>query len=302
MKNINFKLNPFLLGLLISSGLIITHNSSTIANPVNSLRSSVQNLQSKTTPKNLVTEELPLTKSTDSKVNGIKVSSQQLVGTWMATGTDDSGDKYTSSIMYSPDGTYLQIYTTSNGDWFFLTSGTWRVANNILYENIEGGDNIEGPVKFLSNNEFVYQGDNGVTKWQKVNINQNLSANQLVGTWSIAGLLKNGSSIIETPIRTGLVKLVKLNSDGTFSYKTTDARVIVPGADIPIRRFSGTWSYLNSGNEDGLLFLRDSQGKLFTIGRINWSSEQSFIYVHPSKSRDSLGRVEKFERSTLSVE
>lgn len=303
MKNISFNLNFFFLGLFISSGLIITHNSVILANSVNSRQSSLQNqnLQTKTTPENLVKEELPLNKSTNSKVNDIKVSSQQLVGTWMVAATNDSGEKYVNTIMYSSDGTFLHIQTTNSGDWFVISQGTWQVTNNILYENIQGGENIEGSVKFLSSNEFVYQSENSTTNWQKVNINQNLSANQLIGTWSIADLLKNGSSIIETPIRTGLVKLVKLNSDGTSNFKITDARVIVPGADIPIRRFSGTWSYINSGNADGLLLLKDSQGKLISIGRINWSSEQSFIYVNPSSIQSGSGKVERFDRSNLSV-
>lgn len=293
MHKISLKSILLLVSLSISAGLTFAHNSQTVATTVKSSGLSSQSLQAKKANNDLVTKNLQQYKSLNSKANGIKLSSRQLFGSWSVTGTDNSGNKYIDTIIYSPDGTYIHIYTLNNGHWFIKAQGTWRVSNNILYENPRSGEKLKGSVKFTSNNEFLYQSEKGITKWQKVNINRNLSANQLLGTWSI-----KEKSIYYRPMST----LIKFNSDGTFFYSEKE----IIGSYLTEQKKSGTWQYLNIGYADGFLLLKDSQEKLIYMSSINWSSNGSFLNIHrsqynPGKETYSKGKKEEFRRTKVKI-
>lgn len=294
MHKISLKSILLLVSLSISAGLTFANNSQTVATTVKSSELSSQSLQVKKANNDLATKNLQQHQSTNSKANGIKLSSQQLVGSWAVTGTKNSGEKYTDTIIYSPDGTYLQIYTANNGYWFIQAQGTWRVSNNILYENPSSGERLQGSVKFTSNNEFLYRSKEDTTKWQKVNINQNSSANQLLGTWSI-----KEKSIYYRQIST----LIKFNSDGTFRY----AQKEIIGTYLTVNKASGTWQYLNIGCADGFLLLKDSQGKLISMSSINWSSNGSFLNIHrsqynPGENTYSKGKIEEFRHTDIRID
>lgn len=293
MHKTSLKSILLLLSLSICGGLMFANNSQTVATTVETSKMDSRSLQAKTVDHNLTTKKIQSNQSINSKANGLKISSQQLVGSWFVTGTNNSGKKYASTIIYSPDGTYLQIYTAHNGNWFIQAQGTWRVSNNILYENLGTGEKLQGQVKFNSNNEFLYQGKNGSTKWQRVNINQNLSANQLLGTWSVRKIslhFEQNSTLIE------------LNSNGTFRYRKLE----LYGGSLREGKASGTWQYLNNGYADGLLLLKDSQSRLISMSSINWSSNGSFVNRHrssfnPQKNQYYGGKKEEFKRTDLRI-
>ncbi|MEM7595657.1 MAG: hypothetical protein AAF383_29830, partial [Cyanobacteria bacterium P01_A01_bin.83] len=164
----------------------------------------------------------------------------------------------------------------------------------------------EGSVKFASNDDLVYVSDNGETKWQRVDVNPNLSKDQLIGTWSIDVQKRVGDSFIDNSFELSNGELIELNSDGTFRYKSIDAGIIGL-SDIVTKKASGTWTYINSGYADGLLLLKDSQGKLVSFSSINWNEDGNFISINRSNyNRDENkydpGRIEEFERSDLDID
>ena len=300
MNKINLNVFLLFLSLLIGNTLVFSH---TYKSRAATKELSAEYLESKQENNNLLRENFYSNRNNNLKNNDTKSSSQQLVGTWAVTSVNNSGEKIISTIMYSPDGTYIQLLTLSNGDWYVLNTGTWKLTDNILYENTEAGENIQGPVKFISNDGFVYQGDNEETKWQRVGIDTNLSEDQLIGTWSIVTQKRIGDTFIDYIV--GIATLIELNSDGTFRYKSIDARYSI--AQIVTKRSSGTWTYINSGYADGFLLLNDSQGKLVSFSSINWNDDGNFLNINRStydrdKNEYSPGRIEKFERSDLIIE
>ena len=291
--------NRFLLSLLIGSALIFlcSYNVATAE------ELSDKDFGSKYENNNLLRENFHLNSSNSSRNKDNKSSSEQLLGTWAVTSVDDSGNKTTSTIMYSDDGTYILLATLSNGDWYVFNTGTWELTDNVLYENSEAGENLEGSIKFISNDELIYQGDNGETKWQRVGINTNLSEDQLIGTWSIVVQKRIEDTFIDYIV--GIATLIELNSDGTFRYKSIDARYSI--AQIVTKRSSGTWTYINPGYADGFLLLKDSQGQLSAFSSINWNEDGSFLNMNRSTyDRDSNvytpGIIEEFSRTDLIID
>ena len=300
MNKINLNVFLLFLSLLIGNTLVFSH---TYKSRAATKELSAEYLESKQENNNLLRENFYSNRNNNFKNNDTKSSSQQLVGTWAVTSVNDSGEKTANTIMYSPDGTYFNFSTLNNGDWYIFDTGTWKLTSNILYENSEAGKSIQGPVKFISNDEFIYKGDNGETKWQRVNINTNLSEDQLIGTWSIVTQKRIGDTFIDYIV--GIATLIELNSDGTFRYKSIDARYSI--AQIVTERSSGTWTYINSGYADGFLLLNDSQGKLVSFSSINWNDDGNFLNINRStydrdKNEYSPGRIEKFERSDLIID
>ncbi|MGD1918888.1 MAG: hypothetical protein ACFCAD_08335 [Pleurocapsa sp.] len=254
---------------------------------------------------NLTEENYHQNKSANFKNN--KSSSQQIVGTWSTRSVDDPDKKLTSTITYSPDGSFIYIVTLDNGDWYINTTATWKLTGSTLsYQNSESGKNSQGSVKFPSNNEFVYISDGEETKWQRVDVNPNLSKDQLLGTWSIVLQDRVGSSFIDNPFKRSDAKLIELNSDGTFRYKGIDAGIIGL-SDIVTTKASGTWTYINSGYADGFLLLKDSQGNIFSFSSINWNEDGNFISINRSdynrdQNKYDPGRIEEFRRSDLIID
>ena len=85
---------------------------------------------------------------------------------------------------------------------------------------------------------FIYISDNNETKWQRVDVNPNLSQDQLIGTWSAVVQSRMGDSFIDNSFERTDVKLFELNSDGTFRYKGIDAG-IAGLSDIVTTKASG---------------------------------------------------------------
>ena len=58
---------------------------------------------------------------------------------------------------------------------------------------------------------------------------------------------------------------------------------------------------------DGLLLLKDSQGKLFSFSSINWNDDGNFININRSdfdrdKNKYIPGRIEEFKRLDLIID
>ena len=75
------------------------------------------------------------------------------------TSVYDSGEKYTATLIYSPDGSFIKIVTRDNGDWYITETANWELTGDTLsYENSESGEISQGSAKFPSDNEFhLYQ-------------------------------------------------------------------------------------------------------------------------------------------------
>lgn len=304
MKKNYLKTKPLLIGILISIGLNVCDETKTIANPITSIKVSPELAIKNTENKNLV-RETKQNNTANYKNNSVKSSSQQLVGGWTVTTVDDSGKKIQDTIFYEPDGTYYHILTINDLDWYIYNRGSWQVSDGILYENTESGENLKGSIKFISNNEFTYQSENGTTKWQRINSKPNLSAEQLLGTWSIVVQDRISGSLINDFYQRAILKLIELNPDGTFRYKSTDARF--SALSIKVSRSAGTWEYVNAGYADGILLLKNSQGQLVSIGSVNWTSNGNFLHLHrsqydPSKNQYTPGRIEEFNRTDLKID
>ena len=180
MKKNYLKTKSLLIGILISIGLNVCNETKTIANPITSVK--VLSLAIENTENKNIVRETKQHNTVNNKNNSVKSASQQLVGGWTVTTVDDSGKKIQNTIFYDTDGTYYHILTINDLDWYIYNRGSWQVSDGILYENTESGENLKGSIKFISNNEFTYQSENGTTKWQRINSKPNLSAEQLLGT------------------------------------------------------------------------------------------------------------------------
>ena len=308
MKQLSLKLKLLLISLSIGSGVIILNSSKIIAASTSSPTLSPELLVKNTRDRSKVQKISKQKNTIDYKNKELDKSSQQLLGGWTKTEIYESGDEEQFTVFFQPDGSWYFIRTKKNGDWYITARGNWQLSNGILQQTFEDGTSLEGSLKFLSNNnEYYYENDNSQGKWQKISGQKNLSANQLVGTWILLDQDRIGSSLITNHFKSSFVKLIKLNSDGTFRYKSTDLRFVIPGSEIETRRFSGTWEYINSGYADGFLFLRDSQGEVFSVSSVNWTSNKSFFNIHRSeydKSKNQYfpGTIEKFEPSEQKVD
>lgn len=238
-----------------------------------------------------------------------KSSAQTLVGGWQREVATSDAQKLRSTVFYNPDGTWLQLTTQADGTWFAVSSGSWQLSGNRLFEQTQAGKNIAGQVKFPSNDTMLYQSEDSSSnvsgEWNRISPNSNLSANQLLGTWSIVLQDRVAGGLIDNFNEKSILKLIELNPDGTFRYKSSDARFAFNG--ITVTRNSGTWEYINNGYADGMLVLRDNEGREISVGSVNWSADGEFLYITRS-NRDantntlSGGKVEKFQRSDLVVD
>lgn len=286
-----------LISVVIGIGFSIYHETKTVATTLKPAKTSPEILVQNTENQNLV-RETKQHNTVNNKNNGIKSASQQLVGGWTATAVSDSGKKIKDTILYDPDGTYSHIITINDQDWYIYNRGSWQISEGILYETLESGERLEGSIKFISNNEFIYQSANGTTKWTRINSKPNLSAEQLLGTWSIRE--KTNSFDFDQSST-----LIELNSNGTFRYEKTE---LIPGSlSWRESKASGTWEYVNAGYADGLLLLRNSQGQLVSIGSVNWTSNGNFLHINrsqydPSKNKYNAGRLEEFRRTDSRID
>lgn len=304
MNRLSLQIRLLLISLLIGNGTIILNDLKTIANPIQSQKVSHELLIKKTENKNLASKKLELNNKVNYKNNSIKSSSQRLVGGWTKTLVFSSGEKEQATVFFEPGNSWYMIRTEENGDWYIISSGTWKLSNGILYQTTEDGKSHRGSLKFLSNNEYFYKSENSQDKWRKISSNKNLSAKQLLGTWSIIAMKRRSGHLMINFSERSVLKLIELNANGTFRYKSTDATF--PSLGIEIIRRSGTWEYINAGYADGFLLLKNSQGKLLSVSSVNWSSKGGFLNIHRSqynknKNQYSTGKIEKFEPTKLRI-
>ncbi len=304
MNKLSLRIKLLLISLLIGNGTIILNNLKTVATPIQLQKVSHKSLLKETENKNLANKKLELNNKLNSKNNSIKSSSQRLVGGWTKTLVFSSGKKKQATVFFEPGNSWYMIVTEDNGDWYIISSGTWKLSNGILYQTTEDGKSYKGYLKFLSNNEYFYKSENSQGKWQKISSNKNISTKQLLGTWSIIVMKRLSGHLMINFSERSVLKLIELNANGTFRYESTDARF--PFIGIKVIRRSGTWEYINTGYADGFLLLKNSQGKLLSVSSVNWSSKGGFFNIHRSqynknKNQYSTGKIEKFEPTKLRI-
>ncbi len=294
MNQLKLEIKLLLISLLLGTGLIVFTGSET--NAILKLAKPSHNVLPKNTEKNYTFRARKTQNTINRGTKNVKSSSQRLVGGWTRTIVNDSGGKDRITAFFDSDGSWFYIATRDNGYWYVLNKGTWRLSDGILYQTTEDGKKFEGPLKFLSNNKFTYRDDDkSINKWTKISSKGNLSASQLIGTWSMVRM-KRVASVLTRDTRS-ILNLVELNADGTFRYES--ARV---GVGVKIKRLTGTWEYTNSGYADGFLILKNSQGKIVSLGSIDWTSKENFLHIHRSqfnrvKNQYSPGRIERFSRT-----
>lgn len=259
-----------LISVVIGIGFSIYHETKTVATTPKPAKVSQEFLTKNTGNQNLV-RETKQHNTVNNKNNGVKSASQQLVGGWTQTIVYDSGDKEQATVFFEPDGSWYFIRTKENGDWYITTRGTWQLSDGILYQEFDNGNSSQGSLKFTSNNEYYYQNENSQGTWTRINSKPNLSAEQLLNTWSIRE--KTNSIFFEQSST-----LIELNSNGTFRYEKTE---LIAGS-LRVSKASGTWEYVNAGYADGILLLKDSQGQLVSIGSINWTANGKFLHINRS--------------------
>lgn len=232
-----------------------------------------------------------------------KLSAETLVGAWIHK--TDSGT--ISRIYYQSDGTWIDFITLPDGAWALYEKGTWQLVDGLLYRRTETGKEYKIKLELISSNEhdIYYLPSNKRERRERIVINSNLSADRLLGTWSIILQDKVAGGLIDNFGEKSILKLIELNPDGTFRYKSSDARFAFNG--IMVTRNNGTWEYINNGYADGILVIRNNEGQEIVAGNINWSTDKEFIYVTRS-DRDietntlSGGKIEKFQRSNLTID
>lgn len=262
-------------------------------------------LITRNTEKNNLLRKTKQHNAVNNKNNSVKSASQQLVGGWTKTIVYDSGDKEQGTVFFETDGSWYFITIETNGDWYVKARGTWQLSDGILYQKFDNGRSSQGSLKFTSNNEYYYQSENGQGTWTRISSKPNLSAEQLLGTWSIVFQKRISGTLIEDFSQTYISRLIELNPDGTFRYEYLDGRHLQWG--YRVGRNSGTWEYVNAGYADGILLLKDSQGQLVSIGSVNWTSNGSFLHIHrsqydPSKNQYTAGRIEEFNRTDSRID
>jgi len=295
MNQLKLEIKLMLISLLVGTGLIVFTGSET--NAILQLAKPSHRVLARNTEKNHAFRVRKKQNTIDRETKNVKSSSQPLVGGWTRTIVNSSGGKGRITAFFDSDGSWFYIATRDNGYWYVLNRGTWRFSNGILSQTTENGKKYEGSLKFLSDNEFSYRDDNNsINKWTKISRKENLSASQLIGTWSIVRM-KRVASVLTRDTRS-ILNLVELNADGTFRYES--ARV---GVGVKIKRLTGTWEYTNSGYADGFLILKSSQSKIISVGSIDWTSnKKNFFHIHRSqfnrvKNQYSPGRIERFSRT-----
>lgn len=242
-----------------------------------------------------------------------KQSAPTLTGTWAKEILDfDSGEKIQHIIFYTTDGSYEHYVTRPNGTWYELGRGTWQLNNGILSERSQTGETFQGSVKFNSNDEFYYNNNeenstvNGI--WSRATPSDRISTKELVGTWSLKEVKDYGDGRLNESLSLNdqfSIKLLELNSDGTFRYKDTDGSFATTG--ITTSTVSGTWQLLDSGLADGVLLLEDSNGRVISGGALNKTADGTLIQIHRSvldrsKNQLSEGRIEKLTPSDLDID
>jgi hypothetical protein len=293
-----------LISVVIGIGFSIYHETKTVATTRKPAKVSPEILIQNIENKNLVRERKQHN-TVNTKNNSVKSASQQLVGGWTQTIVYDSGDKEQATVFFEPDGSWYFITTKTNGDWYITARGTWQLSDGILSQEFDNGNSSQGSLKFTSNNEYYYQSENSQGTWTRINSKSNLSAEQLLGTWSIVVQDRISGNLIDDFSQRQILKLIELNPDDTFRYESSDVRF--PALGIKVSRSSGTWEYVNAGYADGILLLKDSQGQLVSIGSVNWSSNGKFLHIHrsqydPSKNQYTSGRIEYFNRTDLRID
>lgn len=305
MTKDNLKIKLLLVSVVIGIGVSICYAAKTVAIPKAAKVS--REILIKNIEKNNLPREIKQQNTVNNKNNSVKSASQQLVGGWTNKLISDSGEEYQQTGFFAPDGTY-SAFITRNAVWYLANKGTWSFENGTLYQNSEmTGKKSNGTINFVSQDKYTYNSSttNNKTTWQKVVPDPNLSAEQLFGTWSIVFQERVGGGLIDDISQTLISRLIELNPDGTFRYENLDGRHLQLG--YRVGRSSGTWEYLNNGYADGLLSLKDSQGKLISIGSVNWTSNGNFLHIHLSqfdfnKNEYTLGRIEKFNRTDSRIE
>ena len=293
-----------LISVVIGIGFSIYRATKTIATTPKPVKVSQEFLTKNTENNNLV-REIKQHNTVNYKNKSVKTSSQQLVGGWTQTIVYESGDKEQGTVFFEPDGSWYFITTKTNGDWYITARGTWQLSDGILSQEFDNGNSSQGSLKFTSNNEYYYQSENSQGTWTRINSKSNLSAEQLLGTWSIVVQDRIGGNLIDDFSQRQILKLIELNPDGTFRYESSDVRF--PSLGIKVSRSSGTWEYVNAGYADGILLLKDSQGQLISIGSINWTANGKFLHINrsqydPSKNQYNAGRLEEFRRTDLRID
>ena len=293
-----------LVSVVIGIGFSINRATKTVATTPKLVKVSQEFLTKNTENQNLV-RETKQHNTVNNKNNSVKSASQQLVGGWTKTIVYESGDKEQATVFIESDGSWSYIITENNGDWYIAARGTWQLSDGILYQEFDDGRSSQGSLNFTSNNEYYYQNENTQGTWTRINSKPNLSAEQLLGTWSIVVQDRIADSLIDNFYERPILKLIELNPDGTFRYKSTDARF--HGVSIKVSRSSGTWEYVNAGYADGILLLKDSQGQLISIGSVNWTANGKFLHINrsqydPSKNQYNAGRLEEFQRTDSSID
>lgn len=226
---------------------------------------------------------------------------QTLVGVWTSEPYMYKGEKRQNTAFFEPDGTYSLIVSVADGViWYVADRGTWSLENNTLYQNSQlRGTQSQGAM-ILSQDKYVYQGStaDASTTWQKIAPKPNLSAQQLVGTWAIESMnVRNNQIVPDLGNFTQMeLNLIELNADGTFRIQSSN--LTVPDY-MKESTASGTWEYVNNGFADGILILKDSQGQVLSVSSVNWSSDNSSVFIINSgkvdvaKSEFENGKVEK---------
>lgn len=242
-----------------------------------------------------------------------KQSAQTLTGTWTKEILDfDSGETIQHTIFYNTDGSYEHYVTRANGIWYEIGTGTWQLNNGVLSEQSQTGKTFQGSVKFNSDNEFYYNNNeenslvNG--KWSRATQANRISTDELVGTWSLKELKDYGNGKLSESLELNnqfSVKLLELNSDGTFRYKDTDGSFATTG--ITTSTVNGTWKLIDSGLADGVLLLKDTNGRAISGGALHKTADGTLIQIHRSvldlsKNQLSGGRIEKLTPSDLDID
>lgn len=242
-----------------------------------------------------------------------KQSAQTLSGTWTKEILDfDSGETIQHTIFYNTDGSYEHYVTRPNGTWYELGTGTWQLNNGVLLEQSQTGKTSQGSVKFNSDNEFYYNNNrenslvNG--KWSRATPSDRISTNELVGTWSLKEMKDYDNGKLSESLKLNnqfSVKLLELNPDGTFRYKDTDGSFATTG--ITTSTVRGTWKLIDNGLADGVLLLKDTNGRAISGGTLNKTADGTLIQIHrsvldPSNNQLSKGRIEKLTSSDLDID
>lgn len=241
--------------------------------------------------------------------NNLNKSSSQLIGGWSQETTLDSGEKVKYIAFFQANNSWTLFVRRVSGVWYEVNQGTWELSDNILYQTDSSGKEYKGALNFTSENEYVFKSYTSEAQgiWQRLNPKGNLSKEQLVGTWSLKDMnWTNGGFYESLSLRNqSSIKLLELNSDGTFRYKNTDGSFATTG--ITTSRNHGIWEYVDNGFEDGMLLLKNTQGQLFSRGSINLNDDGSFFYIHRAEldrqtNKLSGGKIERFSRSELKID